>query len=134
MNIRNKLLTAYLSISLLVLVLVSVFVFRSQNEAITNQVLEHLVSVSNIQKNRLNAIFEHNMDRLTLISSRTQLRLSLKHFLATGDTNSQKKMIRILNDARVSVAQLNTLTILSLDGVIVAFIQTLLLGTSPYST
>lgn len=127
-------LATYLSISLFVLVLVAVFVFRTQSEVMTRQVLEQLTSVSNIQKSRLNAMFEHNLDRLALVSSRTQLRLSLKRFLATGDIDSQKKMIRILNDAKASVDQLNTLTILSLDGTVVASTQAMLLGAMPYTT
>jgi len=134
MTIRNKLLTTYLSISLLVLVLIAVFVFRSQSEIITRQVLEQLTSVSNIQKSRLNAMFEHNLDRLALVSSRTQLRISLKRFLETGDTGSQKKMIRILNDANASVDRRSTLTIVSLDGTVVASTQAMLLDTIPYST
>ncbi len=134
MTIRNKLLVTYLSISLLALVLVAVHVYRTQNEVITHQILEQLISVSTIQKSRLNAMFEHNLDRLALVSSRTQLRLSLKRFLATGDTDSQKKMIRILHDANTSIDRRSTLTIVSLDGTVVASTQAMLLGAIPYST
>jgi len=133
-TIRNKLLVTYLSISLLALILVAVHVYRTQNEVITRQILEQLTSVSTIQKSRLNAMFERNLDRLALVSSRTQLRLSLKQFLATGDIDSQKKMIRILNDASESVERHNTLTIVSLDGNIVASTQENLMGAVPYST
>ncbi len=132
MTIRNKLLATYLSISLVALVLVAVFTYRTQSDALTSQTLEQLSSVSTIQKSRLNAIFEHGLERLALVSSRTQLRISLRHYIESNDLNSQKKMIRILNDAKMSVGQFRRLTIVTLEGTVAASTQASLLGSRPY--
>jgi HAMP domain-containing protein len=75
-------------------------------EMLQAQALRQLESVAESKKDDLERAREAWRDTARLISSRTQLRLSLRRFQETADLTERERMLRILDDARTSVRPL----------------------------
>ena len=85
MKIQSKLILAFLALSLPFLVFTNIIFYISEKNALSHNILNHLESVASIQQHRIHDIAKQNAERLSLVTSRTQLRISLEQFLATGD-------------------------------------------------
>jgi PAS domain S-box-containing protein len=133
MKISTKLILAFLVISLVPLVVISIRSYLSAKEALTQEVLNHLESVATIQRNRVESIVEQNLERLSLVSSRTQLRLSLESFIKDSKSEHQDKMNKILFDARSSISSFRDISILTLDGKTVASTDMARIGTKHFN-
>ncbi len=120
MQIRSKLILAFLILSLVPLLLTNIITYSNNQKSLTKGIIQHLESVASIQQNRVDGIVLQNLERLKLVASRTQLRISLKKFIENNDPVHQKKMNRILHDANNSIGDFNQLNIANLAGVIVA--------------
>ncbi|MFC3150348.1 response regulator [Litoribrevibacter euphylliae] len=72
------------------------------------------------QGQRVKAFIENNKERLKLVASRTQMRISLKNHLEAPDQKYVDKMIRILNDAKASIPYFKTISITDLRDHIIA--------------
>lgn len=119
MNIRSKLSVTFLSVSLLALAFISIFIYFYVKNTLTAEVLAHLESVSSVQSHRVESIIEQNLERLRLVSSRTQLRISLSEFLSNRDRSHLEKLQLIINDALASISSFNVISILDIDGKVV---------------
>ena len=118
-------ITAKLTLSFLVMALVSLLVagilsYFITEKALTRQVLNQLQSVAAIQQNRVKAIMGQNLERLLLVSSRTQLRITLASFLENPKSKYQDKMNRILVDARGAISGFKDISVLTLAGEVAA--------------
>ncbi len=120
MKINTKLLLAFLSITLIPLATISLLFYYNAKETLTHEVLGHLESVAAIQQHRVAGIVEQNLERLSLVSSRTQLRISLSSFINNPNAEDQDKMNSILLDARSSVSSFQSISVLTLNGKVVA--------------
>nr|CRH04327.1 putative Histidine kinase with HAMP domain, PAS 3 domain, PAS 4 domain, HisKA domain, HATPase_c domain and response reg domain [Candidatus Magnetococcus massalia] len=130
MKIRSKFFFSLFPVALVALALSAWFNYRTMQSAMSQQVLNQLQSVAAIQAHRLQAIRAQNLERLKLVASRTQLRLSLARFLKRQDPLDQSKMNRILRDAAASITPFRTIDILSLNDHIVASTESERLGRS----
>lgn len=119
MKIKEKLLLSFLLICSVTLSIISVSAYIVAKNTLTRQVLNQLQSVSEIQKNRVEDIIDQSLKRLVLVSSRTQLRLSLEKFIEDRKIERQVKMNRILRDARSSIKDFQQISVLTLDGKVV---------------
>lgn len=128
MRIKTKLSLTFLLIALFPLVITSILSYFLAKQSLTRQVLNQLESVATIQKNRLESIVDQNLERLILVSSRTQLRLSLDKFIAEPKREYQIIMNRILGDARASITSFVDIFVLTLDGTVVASTDEALIG------
>jgi PAS domain S-box-containing protein len=120
MRISRRLVVAFLLIVLFPLLLAQYIVYLASADSLTRRVLNHLESVAAIQEQRIKDILDRNIERLSLISSRTQLRLSLAAFVEDGKPEHRDNMNRILHDARSSMNDFRGISVLTLDGVVVA--------------
>jgi signal transduction histidine kinase len=120
MKINTQLLLAFLVIALIPLGIISFLSYFNSKDALTSEVLHHLESVADIQESRVSGIVEQNLERLKLVSSRTQLRLSLDSYISNPNTADQYKINAILLDACASVKDFETISIITLDGIVVA--------------
>ena len=98
MKINTRILLTLILIGLIPLVVISITFGQNARQSLTDEVLSHLQSVAAIQRHRVESIVEQNLERLTLVSSRTQLRLSLDSFLMSPNAQDQAKMNTILAD------------------------------------
>lgn len=90
--------------------------YQSGRTLLWNSVRERLNAVSTNQGDKISDIVVAWKDRTALIASRTQLRISLRAALKTGDTSAQSRIRRILDDATTSVRSVRQVEILSHDG------------------
>ncbi len=126
LGIRSKVAVVLLSTTLLAIIITgAVYHARSQNELI-NLINNHFISVAKLQAHQLEQTLTNNYERLALITSRTQLRLSFAAWLALKDqrqlakTHHISKMEKILIDAKTAVPGIIKLTVADLNGLIVA--------------
>lgn len=120
MKIRTKLSLAFLLISLISLLMISLPAYWIAKEALTRQLFNHLESVSTIQESRVGAMIAQNLERLELVASRTQLRLSLASYIDEPKSEHEERMNRILQDALLGISDFRSISILTLDGKVVA--------------
>lgn len=128
MNIKTKLTLAFLLISLLSLTAITFLSYLIARETLIEQVFHHFESVAVIQENRVTAIVAQNLERLSLVTSRTQLRLSLASFIDDGAGEDQKRMNKILGDALTSIPDFKAIHVLTLDGTVVSSTNSGMIG------
>ncbi len=92
--------------------------YVSFKSSLTSEILQHLDSVASIQKSRIEAIIEQNLERLLLISSRTQLRITLNRFHHEADQDALQKMTIILRDAQKSIPSFEEISIIDPKGIV----------------
>lgn len=129
MRINGKLILAFLLVSLGPLAATSVLSYHNAEKALTKEVLNHLETVSATQQSRIEGILDQNLERLVLVSSRTQLRLSLASFIKEPKGEYQDMMNQILLDARSSIRDFKDISVLTMDGKIVASTDPAKIGT-----
>ena len=127
-----RMLAVLLGCSLLPLLAVLGIVVQIETSAVRQLVTDQLNQVAELQKNRLMENSRHGLESLALLTSRTQLRLSLREWLRSGDTAARDKVTRIINDARASVPRLLIIDVVELEGEVVASTTEEHAGTRPY--
>jgi PAS domain S-box-containing protein len=120
MKIQTKLIVAFLALSLPLLVITNILFYNNEKKTLSRSILNHLESVASIQQHRIDDIASQYSERLRLVASRTQLRLSLEQFLTSANEQHQLKMNTILRDAQASISDFKHIYVYSPDGVIVA--------------
>ncbi|MGH1351010.1 MAG: ATP-binding protein [Methyloligellaceae bacterium] len=102
---------------------------------LTRQTLiqEKSVHISSLAKNRVEQIqglLEKNITNLNLVSSRTQLRLSMQSYNQDSAPEHLQKMVRILNDAKLSAPYMKHISLINTEGKVVASTDKKKIGTS----
>ncbi len=120
MRLQAKVSLAIVMIAFIPLFALGIHAYVNYRADLSASVLNHLESVASIQQSRLTAIMLQNRERLALVSSRTQLRLSLRRHLQTGDEAAVATMNRILQDAALSLPDLVSITVCGHDGTALA--------------
>jgi PAS domain S-box-containing protein len=120
MKIQTKLIVSFLLLTIPLLVITNIFFYIGGKKALTHQILNHLESVASIQQHRIHDIAVQNIERLNLVTSRTQLRISLEQLLATGDQSHLVKISKILRDAKASIPDFKNIYVYSPEGVFIA--------------
>ena len=120
MKLQTKLLAAFLAVAVIPLILVSGSTYFAFKQSRLQEIENHLESVAAIQRARIENTIDQNLERLSLVTSRTQLRISLRDFNNSKKPDLQAGMNRILDDARSSIADFKSLSIADEAGAIVA--------------
>jgi len=131
-KIFHATLVTILGCTLLPLAIGLLFIFPFFSQQTEQLVINELTGIANLQVSRLKDAHKQALQKLGLISSRTQLRISLENFEETGAIASQEKMTRILMDARNSVQDLELIEVLNLEGKIVASTEPDRVGQAQY--
>ena len=120
MQIRTKIFASVFFTGML-LVLMSAWIFNhTVQNSLESRLYQQFQSIASLQKSRVEGILAHNQERLRLVSSRTQLRLSLSDYLRTGDHLQQQKMIKILRDAQQTLPSFRVISVYDPEGRMVA--------------
>lgn len=121
MKISAKIFCNLFFSSLSLLLLASTIFYSSEKNNLQRQIYNQLQSIASLQQAALVNIVEQNLERLQLVASRTQLRISFAKYLQGEKRDeNQTKMIRILNDAKSSIQSFHHIHILSLKGKVIA--------------
>jgi len=120
MKIRSKLILALLLVALVPLAVASVPSYYVAERSLKDGAQRHLESVATTQEHGIEASVDQNLEKLVLVASRTQLRVSLRNYIQARSSADQEKMNTILLDARSSVGSFEALSVLTLEGEVVA--------------
>ncbi|HPR17369.1 MAG TPA: hypothetical protein PLD62_03905, partial [Candidatus Cloacimonadota bacterium] len=131
-NKKNGLVVG--SLLLMILILINTITFLSIKHTTIDNELSYLQSIAKYVQTRLRSLDQLNNERLALIGSRTQLRLSLADYLKNPRPEYVDKMNLILVDALNSISDFQEIKIIGLNGKIIASTQKAELGQSfPFS-
>ncbi len=120
MPIRYKLLLVMLSLTVLALLATGGIYFANSQKSLRQAIFHHLETTAGLQVQRTRHLVAQNEERLALITSRTQLRLSLRQYNRTGDRAALEKVTRIIGDARSAIADFEAIHVLDLAGHVLA--------------
>ena len=120
MKIRAQILLVSLSISLLPLFITNSYIVYTEYKFKTRELFNHLDSVASIQKARLEAGYLQNIERVSLIASRTKLRSSLKLYHQSPDPKLINTIEQIIEDAAESIVDIAGVFVLGKNGELLA--------------
>lgn len=119
----NKHVNFTLHIFLIVLVpltLAYAFTIFEQQQRLEDITLGNLRTIASMQESRIEQIVQQNLERLSLIVSRTEIRTSLNEYNNTGNAEVLERVNKNLRDAKDSIDDFKTLSIVNEDGIIIA--------------
>ena len=111
MDIRTKLVFALVAVALGSMAALGWVMYTSAELTLRESRLEQLDGLAEAKKEGLEQIFLGWIDRVNLVSSRTQLRLTLQEHNQTGGTQATSRIGRILSDAVRAVDVIESLAV-----------------------
>jgi len=120
MDIRTKLVFALVAVALGSMAALGWVMYSSAEEALRESRLEQLDGLAEAKKEGLEQIFRGWIDRVNLVSSRTQLRLTLQEHNHSGGTQATTRIGRILSDAVRAVDVIEALSVYDSERQLVA--------------
>lgn len=130
MKINTKLILSFLLISLVPLIIISVFSYFIAEKALSHQVLNQLESIASIQKHRIQTIIAQNFERLSFVTSNNELRFLMEKFTTDPREEYQDDLSKILFDVKRSIFCFKNLSIQTSEGIIIASTNTEMISTS----
>jgi len=118
-DIRTKLVFYFVAVSIATMAGLGWWMYRVAEQDLQNASVEQLTSLARFKVDALEGILGAWHDRVTLVSSRTQLRESLNTFNRTGDEAARLRMSGILQDALGASTTLYQLWVYDPDGQLV---------------
>lgn len=115
MDIRTKLAIILISVSLGSMWLLGFFAYQNSASMLQEISERQLNALAESKAQDLQNVIESWSDRTRLVSSRTQLRLSLDQY-NQGNTNTLPQMTRILNDAQSATPSVVAITLYDIAG------------------
>ncbi len=120
MDLRTKLVFALVAVSLASMLALGAAAYRLASEFLTDKTERQLISLAETKKDDLEKVIKGWKERVSLIASRTQLRESLKNYNETLSSEHQRRIWRILSDARLSVDAFHSLAVYDIENRLVA--------------
>lgn len=117
MDIRTKLVFALVAVSLGSMLTLGAFTYRAVQELMQRTAVRQLEAVAETKKQALEKVIEGWYDRVLLVTSRTQLRESIRAVHKEGALDEVARIDRILTDAIDAVSSLRGITIYQPDGI-----------------
>ncbi len=130
MKLFWKLLLAFILVAAIPLAVMAVIDRHIARAELTREVESNLAGLASLQEQRLAEAEKTGLDELALITSRTQLRISLQEYLSNGSNQDLVAMTRILSDAKDAVPTLTALSIVDKEGTVVTSTTEDLIGTN----
>jgi PAS domain S-box-containing protein len=120
MDIRTKLVFTLVAVSLLSMAVLGVFTVRTVDGAFRERTAEQLNGLAVFKQEAVEQVLAGWKERVALVASRTQLRISLEEFERTGSASTVARMGRILDDAASAASVFVELRVHDLEGSTVA--------------
>ena len=120
MDIRTKLVFALVAVSLLSMAALGVFTVRAVDSAFRARTDDQLNGLAVFKREAVEQVIESWKERVALVASRTQLRISVAEFGRSGSEASLARITRILRDATAAAPAFVELLVHDVDGRTVA--------------
>jgi signal transduction histidine kinase len=132
MKIRSKLVVFFLIVSLVPLMVFGVFNYINTEQLLKKQILRELEIVADLKEKNFQDLFDHNIEKLKLVSSRYQLKVELDKYNNNVDnkTDSQKIINEIISPIKPAIERFEDIMILDPFGKVVASTNNAYVGTS----
>ena len=111
MKLKNLLVTIFIFISSVPLFFSLQYINLFTEKQFRTQIESKLSALSLVAKKRILAVVDRVKDNTTLLSSRTQMRISLVEWTRTGNPDHLETIQKILLDARLGLTRLNVISI-----------------------
>jgi PAS domain S-box-containing protein len=119
-DIRTKLVFAFIAVTFASLAAFGWFMYRTANEMTDEAAIEQLEGLAESSASAIENIIDGWEERVRLVASRTQLRMSLRDFNASRDPVARERIQRILDDAAASTPTVVALATYARGGALVA--------------
>ena len=130
MNIRSKLIIFFLVISLIPLLVFGIFNYINMEELLKKQILKELEIVANLKEKNFQDLFDHNIEKLKLVSSRYQLKVELdKYNNNLNNKNESQSINQIINSIKPEIKGFEDIMILDPSGKVIASTNNNYVGT-----
>ena len=103
MDIRTKLVLALVLVALSSMALLGAFAYQTTAQMLQQISVRQLNALAESRKDDIQNVYESWQDKVSLVRSRTQLRLNLVRYNERGDVEAVAGIRRILDDALTSV-------------------------------
>jgi signal transduction histidine kinase len=132
MNIRSKLIILFLIISLIPLLIFGVFNYLNMEQLLKTEILKELAIVADLKEKNFQDLFDHNIEKLKLVSSRYQLKIEMDRYNNNNDnkTYSQKTISQIISSIKPEIKHFEDISILDPFGEVVASTNSSYVGTN----
>lgn len=120
MKLSHLLIRSFLPIMLLLLIVTTSINYFHSRQILKEEVLSQLQAIASIKKNHIENLIQLNYDLMALVGSRLKLRQSLMHYNQTKDPQDIETMNQILRDAIESTEHFESITVIDLNGTVVA--------------
>jgi PAS domain S-box-containing protein len=121
-DIRTKLVFALVAVALGSMLALGITTYPSVRSLLRESTVDQLDGLAESKKDALEVILAGWRERVALVASRTQLRISLRDHTRTGRADVADRIRRILRDALGSSSTLSLLAVYDPQGSLVAFI------------
>ncbi len=116
MKFRLRFLIIFLSLIVIPYYFLANILIKKSEGIVLDNFSNRAAIIADIEKARILENIEKNMERLSGITSRTQLRRTLKTYLSSQTLEDKALMTKILSDARSSIADFEQVLIFNLHG------------------
>ena len=120
MDIRTKLIFAFVTATLASMLVLGTFFYRASSEILQSISVRQLESLAATRQQDLKIVAQGWFDQVRLISSRTKLRDSLKQYAEHPTDALRESIQKILHDAESSVGMVVRVALYDLDNKLVA--------------
>jgi HAMP domain-containing protein len=120
MDIRTKLVFALVAVAVGSMAVLGAFAYRTARDSLRDSSRQRLEAVAVSRLDDLDNVTRAWHDRAHLISTRTQLRLSLRAYRLDHDPEERERVARIIGDALRAVPSIRRITVFDVDGHVVA--------------
>ena len=120
MDIRTKLVLALVLVALSSMALLGTFAYQTTAQMLQQISVRQLSALAESRKDDIQNVYEGWQDKVSLVRSRTQLRLNLVRYTNQGDRDAVAGIERILDDALTSVDVFERIALFDHRGVEVA--------------
>ena len=119
-GLRPRLLCAFFLVSLIPLILLFCAQYQTVKRNTLHLIEMNLAQVVEGQQRRLNLELQRLLEQLKLVTSRTQMRISLSAYSQTGEQHHLEMLTRIMNDTLLSMEHFVGIWIRDPDGDLVS--------------
>jgi signal transduction histidine kinase len=132
MKIKSKLIIFFLVISLVPLLIFGVFNYINMEQILKKEILKELEIVADLKEKNFQDLFDHNIEKLKLVSSRYQLKVEMDKYNNNNDkkNESQKFITQIISSIKPEMKNFEDIMILDPFGKVIASTNNNYLGTN----
>ncbi|MCG6553824.1 MAG: PAS domain S-box protein, partial [Candidatus Magnetominusculus sp. LBB02] len=120
MSIRNKLIIAMLSMSLVPLLLSGLIIYRYSKDTLFDVIEDKLKKTLSVQTSRLSVMIDRNIDIMKMLANRPTLKTNLELYNRTADVNALRYIDEAIGQIRESIPLFHEISILNVNREVVS--------------